>query len=40
MSWLLLHQTGSSDQARRLAVEEADRVEPRLGKARPDELSV
>jgi hypothetical protein len=40
MSWLLLHQTGSSDQARRLAVEEADRVEPRLAKARPDELSV
>jgi len=40
MSWLLLHQTGSSDQARRLAVEEADRVEPRLGKAQPEELSV
>jgi hypothetical protein len=40
MSWLLLHQTGSSDQARRLAVEEADRIEPRLGKAQPEELSV
>jgi hypothetical protein len=40
MSWLLLHQTGSSDQAQRLAVEEADRVEPRLGKARAEQLSV
>jgi len=40
MSWLLLHQTGSSDQARRLAVDEADRTEPRLGKARPEQLSV
>ena len=28
-SWLLVHQTGSADQARRLAVAEADRVEPR-----------
>jgi transcriptional regulator with XRE-family HTH domain len=40
MSWLLLHQTGSSDQAQRLAVEEADRIEPRLGKAKPEQISV
>ena len=40
MSWLLMHQTGSSDQARRLAVEEADRIEPRLGKARTEQLAV
>jgi len=40
MSWLLMHQTGSSDQARRLAVEEADRIEPRLGKASPEHISV
>jgi transcriptional regulator with XRE-family HTH domain len=40
MSWLLLHQTGSADQARQLAVEEAERTEPRLGKARPEQISV
>jgi hypothetical protein len=40
MSWLLLHQTGTADQAQRLAVDEADRVEPRLGKARPQQISV
>lgn len=40
MSWLLLHHTGSFDQARQLAVDEADRMEPRLGKARPEQISV
>jgi transcriptional regulator with XRE-family HTH domain len=40
MSWLLLHQTASADQAHRLAVSEADHIEPRLGKARPEQLSV
>jgi len=40
MSWLLMHQTGSTGQARRLAVGEADRIEPRLGKARPEQISV
>jgi len=40
MSWLLLHQTGSFDQAQRLAVDEAERVEPRLGKAKPEQISV
>jgi transcriptional regulator with XRE-family HTH domain len=40
MSWLLLHQTGGLDQARRLAIAEADAVEPKLAKARPEEISV
>ncbi len=40
MSWLLLHQTGGADQARRLAVEEADRFEPRLGKALPEQIAI
>ncbi len=40
MSWLLLHQTGSVDQARRLAVDEADRAEPRLGRAKPEQITV
>ena len=41
MSWLLLHQTGSADQAQRLAVDEADRVEPRqVSKAKPEQISV
>lgn len=30
MSWLLLHQTGSYDQAQRLAVDAATRLEPRM----------
>jgi hypothetical protein len=40
MSWLLLHQTGGADQARRLAVEAADRHEPKLGTASPQQLRV
>jgi transcriptional regulator with XRE-family HTH domain len=40
MSWLLLHQTGSADQAERLAVETAERVEPKLGHARPAHVAV
>jgi transcriptional regulator with XRE-family HTH domain len=40
MSWLLLHQTGSYDQAQRLAVTEADRTEPRLGIAPPQAIAV
>lgn len=40
MSWLLLHQTGSFDQAHRLAVDEADRTEPSLAKAEPRQISV
>jgi transcriptional regulator with XRE-family HTH domain len=40
MSWVLLHQTGTFDQAQRLAVEEADRFEPRFGKASPEQLAV
>ena len=40
MSWLLLHQTGSFDQAHRLAVDEADHMEPRLAKAKPEQISV
>ncbi len=40
MSWVLMHQTGSTGQARRLAVGEADRIEPRLGTAKPEQISV
>lgn len=40
MSWLLLHQTGSYDQAQRLAVTEADRTEPRLETAPPQAIAV
>lgn len=40
MSWLLLHQTGSVDQAQRIAVDEADRFEPRFGKATPEQITV
>jgi len=40
MSWLLLHQTGSTDQAHQLAVAEADRLEPRHDKATPEHISV
>lgn len=40
MSWLLLHQTGGVEHARRLAVQEADRSEPRLGSASPQQLRV
>lgn len=40
MSWLLLHQTGGTEQARRLAVQEADRYEPRLGSASAQQLQV
>ena len=39
-SWLLMHQTGTLDQARRLALAEADQVEPRLRNARPEQLAV
>jgi transcriptional regulator with XRE-family HTH domain len=40
MSWLLLHQTGSADQAQRLAVGMAERIEPKLGHARPEHVAV
>lgn len=40
MSWMLLHHTGSADQARQLAAGEAARIEPRLGTALPDEIAV
>lgn len=40
LSWLLLHLTGTFDQAQRLAVTEADQFEPRLGKATPGQLAV
>ena len=40
MSWMLLHHTGSAEQAMRLAAGEAARVEPRLGAALPDEVAV
>src|SRR6266508_814450 len=39
-SWLLRHQTGSQDQAQRIAVEEAERFEPRFGKATPEQITV
>ncbi len=40
MSWLLLHQTGTFDQAQQLAVRAADDFEPRFGKAAPEQLAV
>lgn len=40
MSWLLLHQTGSYNQAKRLAMTEADRAEPRLATATPQAIAV
>jgi transcriptional regulator with XRE-family HTH domain len=40
MSWLMLHQTGGADQAERLAVDTAERIEPKLGRARPEHVSV
>jgi len=41
LSWLLMHQTGPGpDQAQRLAVAEADRIEPRMGKASPAAVAV
>jgi transcriptional regulator with XRE-family HTH domain len=40
MSWLMLHQTGGADQAERLAVDTAERIEPKLGRARPEHISV
>src|SRR5262245_43264399 len=41
MSWLLLHRTGSTDQAQQLlATAVADNLEPKLGKAAPKHISV
>jgi transcriptional regulator with XRE-family HTH domain len=40
MSWLLLHQTGTVDQAHQLAVAEADRFEPKFGTATPEQITV
>jgi transcriptional regulator with XRE-family HTH domain len=40
MSWVLIHQTASADQAHRLAISEADQIEPRIGKARPEHIAV
>src|SRR6266511_1529410 len=40
MSWLLMHQTGSASQAQRLAIGEADSIEPRVAKATPEHIAV
>lgn len=40
MSWLLMHQTGTSEQAQQLAVSLADQIEPRLGKATAEHIAV
>jgi transcriptional regulator with XRE-family HTH domain len=40
MSWLMLHQTGVADQARRLAVDTAEAIEPKLGRATPEHVAV
>lgn len=40
MSWLLLHQTGSGDEARHLAITEADRIEPSVRTATPAQIAV
>ncbi len=40
LSWVLLHQAGSSGDAKYIAVREADSIEPRMKGARPEEVSV
>jgi len=40
MSWLLLHQIGGSDEARHIAIREADNIEPRISDGRPEQVSV
>jgi hypothetical protein len=39
-SWLLLHQAGSDDEARHLAISQAEAIEPSIGKASPTHVSV
>ena len=39
-SWLLLHQAGGNDEARHLAIQQADAVEPSIGKASPTQVAV
>ena len=39
MSWLLLHQTGSVDEAKLIAVQEADAIEPKMKQATPEQVS-
>jgi len=40
MSWLLLHQTGRSDEAKHIAVSEADAIEPKMKGAPPEQVAV
>lgn len=40
MSWLLLHQTGSCDEAKFIAMREADAIEPKMKRATPEEVSI
>lgn len=39
-SWLLLHQAGSDDEARHLAVSQAEAIEPRIRTASPNHVAV
>jgi transcriptional regulator with XRE-family HTH domain len=40
LSWLLLHQTGRSDEAKHIATREADSIEPKIKGAPPEQVSV
>ncbi len=40
LSWILMHHTDSIDTARRLAIREADAIEPRMKDATPEQISV
>jgi transcriptional regulator with XRE-family HTH domain len=40
MSWVLLHHTGGSSEAKHIAVREADSIEPKMKGARPEQVSV
>jgi transcriptional regulator with XRE-family HTH domain len=40
LSWVLQHQTGNNEEAQRIAIAEAERLEPDMGRAAPERLSV
>jgi transcriptional regulator with XRE-family HTH domain len=40
MSWLVMHYANSLDQARQLAIREADNIEPKMKGAPPEQISI
>jgi transcriptional regulator with XRE-family HTH domain len=40
MSWLLMHYSNSLDEARQLAIREADSIEPKMKGAPPEQISI